>query len=153
MRRRDAIGCLLAIGHFAIADVRAQRPDSFSAWLDWVPISGSERADVAGRGSATATLSRSRLSITGTFDGMVAPATHASLHQGAVTGVHGPQIAELEISRNTSGTFEGEVDLTRDQRDALLAGRLYLQLDGERGVPPDNAVLWGWLLADGGAAR
>ena len=32
------------------------------------------------------------------------------------------------------------------ERDALLAGRLYIQLHAERGVAPDNAVLWGWLL-------
>jgi hypothetical protein len=153
MRRRDAIGCLPAIGYFAVAGLHAQSVDSFSVYLDWVPISGSERADVAGRGSATATLARLRLSITGRFEGMIAPATRASLHHGVVTGVHGPQIAELEISRSTSGTFEGEVELTRDQRDALFAGRLYLQLDGERGVPPDNAVLWGWLLADRDAGR
>ena len=148
MRRWDAIGFLLAMWLTAVGGVWAQTPDSFSAYLDWVPISGSERDDVAGKGSATARLSRSLLSITGTFEGMVAPATRASLHQGVATGVHGPEIAELEITKTASGTFDGKVTLSRGQREALLAGRLYLQLDGERGVPPDNAVLWGWLFAD-----
>ena len=87
MRRRDVIGFLWAMGLTAMAGVRAQTPDSFSAYLDWVPISGSERNDVAGKGSATATLSRSLLSITGTFEGMVAPATRASLHHGVTTSL------------------------------------------------------------------
>ena len=40
----------------------------------------------------------------------------------------------------------GNVDLTREQREALVAGHLYIQLHAARGVAPDNAVLWGWLL-------
>jgi hypothetical protein len=144
-------GFLLTLAVAAAAETQAQRPDTFAAYLDWVPISGAERNDVAGRGSASALLSGGRLSITGSFDGMVAAATRATLHQSAVTGVHGPEIAELAITQGPSGTFEGEVRLTREQREALLAGRLYLQIAGERGVPPDNAVLWGWLLAERGA--
>ncbi len=153
MRRATAIGFVLAVGLAATTGALGQTPDSFTAYLDWVPISGSERSDVAGNGAATATLSRSRLSITGTFEGMVAPATRASVHQGIAIGVHGPEIAEIEITKSVNGTFKGDVTLTREQREALLAGRLYLQLDGERGVPPDNAVLWGFLFADRRAAR
>ncbi|MGD2167256.1 MAG: hypothetical protein PVF63_04055 [Gammaproteobacteria bacterium] len=153
MRRRDAICTFLAVGLTAIGVVRAQTAESFTARLDWVPISGSERNDVAGNGIAIAKLSRLRLSITGTFEGMVAPATRVSLHHGVDTGVRGPEIAELEITKGRGGTFEGEVTLTRDQREALLAGRVYLRLDGERGVPPENAVLWGWFFSDSFAAQ
>jgi hypothetical protein len=147
MRRRDAIGLAFGLGLMAaVSSTFAQASGTFTARLDWVPIGGAERNDVAGSGSATATLSRSRLSITGSFDGMPAAATRASLHQGVATGARGPAIAELEVTTSADGTFSGEIELTRDQRAALLAGHLYIQIHAERGVAPDNAVLWGWLL-------
>lgn len=145
---RKAIRSCWIVGLVALASLGlAQDAGVFGARLDWVPISGAERNDVGGSGSVMATLSRSRLSIMGCFDGLPAAATRASLHQGVATGARGPAIAELEISKNASGVVAGNVDLNREQRDALLAGHLYIQLHAERGVAPDNAVLWGWLLA------
>jgi hypothetical protein len=136
---------------FAVAAVAsltlAEDASVFGARLDWVPISGAERNDVAGSGFITATLSRSRLSITGCFTGLPAAATRASLHEGVATGARGPAIAELEITPQAAGVVAGNIDLNREQRDALLAGHLYIQLHAQRGVAPDNAVLWGWLLA------
>jgi CHRD domain len=132
--------------------VSAQTPDTFTTRLSWVPISGAERNDVSGRGSATATLSGSKLSITGTFENLPAPATLATLRQGVATGAHGPVIAELRVTSGADGTLSGEVALDDDERAALLAGELYVQLHAERGVPPDNAVLRGWLLAAAPAA-
>jgi hypothetical protein len=126
--------------------VLAQDAGNFGARLDWVPISGAERNDVAGIGYVTATLSRTRLSLSGCFEGLPAPATRASLHRGVATGARGPAIAELDVTKATAGTISGSVDLTREQRAALLAGHLYVQLHAGRGVAPDNAVLWGWLL-------
>lgn len=147
MRRHDAIGLALTLGLMTGASsALAQDSDTFTARLDWVPISGSERNDVAGTAWATATLSRSTLSITGCFEGLLAAATHASLHQGVATGARGPAIAKLQITSGADGTVTGEVALSREQRDALLAGHLYIQLHAGRGVAPDNAVLWGWLL-------
>lgn len=124
----------------------AQSADTYTAYLDWVPISGAERNDVAGRGAATATLSRSQLKIEGCFAGMPAAATRASLHRGVATAAHGPAIAELTIAKTADGVFSGAVELDREQRAALLAGHLYIQLHSERGVAPDGATLWGWLL-------
>jgi hypothetical protein len=124
----------------------AQDSPTLGARLDWVPISGAERNDVAGSGFVTATLSRSRLSIEGCFEGLPAAATRASLHQGIATGARGAAIAELTIEQAAAGTLRGAVDLTRVQREALLAGHLYIQLHAARGVAPDNAVLWGFLL-------
>jgi hypothetical protein len=156
--RRAMSSVWAAIGLTALASLAlAQDAGVFRARLDWVPISGAERNDVAGSGFVTATLSRSRLSITGCFEGLPAAATSASLHQGVATGARGPAIAELEITTEATGTVAGNVDLSREQRDALLAGHLYIQLHAARGVAPDNAVLWGWLLtsqrATGCAAR
>jgi len=133
---------LTALASFAVA----QDAGVFGARLDFVPISGAERNDVSGAGFVTATLSRSRLSIAGCFKGLPAAATRASVHQGVATGARGPAIAELELTKDAAGTVTGNVDLTREQRNALLAGRLYIQLHAARGVAPDNAVLWGWLL-------
>jgi hypothetical protein len=130
----------------------AQDSATFGAYLDWVPISGAERNDVTGRGAATATLARSQLKIEGCFAGLPAAATRASLHRGVATGARGPAIAELTIAKAADGTFSGTLDLDREQRAALLAGHLYIQLHSERGVAPDGATLFGWLLTGQRAA-
>ena len=140
--RRCLLGCFALFASVA----SAQDARVFGARLDWVPISGAERNDVSGRGFVTATLSRSRLSITGCFEGLPAAGMRASLHQGVATGARGPAIAELSITEAAAGVVAGNVDLSREQRAALLAGHLYIQLHAARGVAPDNAVLWGWLL-------
>jgi hypothetical protein len=148
MFRRRALRPVSILGLLAAASIGlAQDSAMFGARLDWVPIGGAERNDVAGSGSVSATLSRSRLSLTGCFEGLPAAATSASLHQGVATGARGPAIAELTVTANAAGTLTGNVDLSREQRAALLAGHLYIQLHAARGVAPDNAVLWGWLLA------
>jgi hypothetical protein len=126
----------------------AQDAGTLRARLDWVPISGAERNDVGGTGGITASLSRSSLTLTGCFADLPAAATRASLHIGVATGARGPAVAELTITKATSGKVSGEVPLDRAQRDAVLAGHAYVQLHAERGVAPDNAVLWGWLLAN-----
>jgi hypothetical protein len=147
MKKTTLLGLGLVLSMAAGAAL-AQTAETFTAYLDWVPISGAERNDVAGRGAATATLSRSQLKIEGCFAGLPAAATRASLHAGVAIGARGPAIAELTIAKNADGTFDGAVDLDRDQRAALLAGHLYIQLHSERGVAPDGATLWGWLLTN-----
>lgn len=124
----------------------AQPQETFTARLTWVPISGAERDDVAGQGSATATLSGSSLSITGAFEGLPAAASAVRLHQGVAIGARGPAIAELDTTPAVDGRISGSLSLTADQLAALRAGRFYLQVHAERGVAPDNSVLWGWLL-------
>jgi hypothetical protein len=140
---------LTALVSLALAGLAlAQTSGTLSARLGWVPISLAQQSEVSGQGRVTASLAGSRLSIAGTFDGLPAAASAARLHRGVATGAGGPAIADLEVSRGTSGELSGDVELDRDQRAALLAGHLYVQLYAERGVPPDNAVLRGWLLAD-----
>ena len=84
--RRYLIGGLALLAAVSLA----QDAGVFGARLDWVPISGAERNNVSGSGFVTATLSRSRLSITGCFEGLPAAAMRASLHQGVATGARGP---------------------------------------------------------------
>ncbi len=124
----------------------AQAQDLFGGRLSWVPISGRQLADVGGSGTLEASLARSALTISGTFEGLPAAAVSASLREGVATGARGPVIAELDVTHDESGSISGEVRLDRRQLAALREGRLYVQLHAEHGVEPDNAVLWGWLL-------
>ncbi len=130
------------------APLRAAPAGTFTAPLEWVPIGGAERNDVAGSGSATATLSGSKLAIKGSFDGLPGKVTGAKLLEGVATGArgHADLVAELRVTGGESGTFSGNVRLSAEQTAALEAGRLYVQIYSEKGVPPDHDTLMGWLL-------
>ena len=140
---------VLALGVAALlagsVELAAQNGSKFTARLIWVPISGANRADVKGSGSATATLSGTTLAITGSFEGLAAPATVARLHHGVAKGARGRAIADLTISKGTSGTIAGKVTLTAEQLESLEQGRLYVQVHSEKGVE-DGSTLWGWFL-------
>src|SRR5688572_1043354 len=135
MRRRH--GLVLALSLMAaVSPLFAQGP-TFTARLSWVPSGGSERGDVAGDGSAAATLSGSRLAFTGSFEGLPAAATAAKLLQGIATGARGresPVIADLRVTGGASGTLSGDVRLSSEQLAALRAGQLYVQVYSEKGV-------------------
>jgi CHRD domain len=130
------------------APLAAQRAETFSARLEWVPIGGAERNDVAGQGSATARLVGSNLMIEGSFAGLPANVTAARLRQGVATGARGSArvIADLRVAGDASGTLAGDVRLKADQVAALKAGQLYIEVYSEKGVLPDHSTLWGWLL-------
>jgi hypothetical protein len=132
----------------AMTPLFAQAPETFSALLTWVPIGGAERNDVAGEGSATATLSGSRLSIAGSFEGLPGSATGAKLHRGIAMGARGrgDVIADLSVTGGVSGTLSGNVRLSADQVAALKTGQLYVQVYSEIGLLPDHITLWCWLL-------
>ncbi len=135
----------IAVG-FSVA-LLAQAPETYKARLSPVPIDAQTRANIAGIGSATATLVGSKLSITGSYEGLLSPATSAKIHQGPVTGVRGPAILDLTVAHAASGANSGAVsaslDLTPQQIESLRKGRLYIQIDSEK-APDGN--LWGWLL-------
>jgi hypothetical protein len=124
----------------------AQSAQTFDALLTWVPIGGAERNDVAGEGAATATLSGARLTIAGSFEGLPGRVTGAKLHRGPAKGVRGPAIADLRVAGGVAGTVAGDVRLSAEQIAALEAGQLYIQVYSEKGVLPDHATLFGWLL-------
>lgn len=125
----------------------AQGGEKFIARLGWVPTAGpNDRVNVTGKGTATGTLSGSRLTINGTFEGLAAPATLARLHQGVAKGARGNAITDLTVSKGASGTLSGSIDLTPPQVEALRQGKLYIQLHSEKGVAPDGSNLWGWFL-------
>ena len=144
-KRRRLVALVAAAVIAAGAALAAQGGDKYTARLGWVPISGAERANVTGKGSAAATLSGSKLTVTGSFDGLASPANAARLHRGVAKGARGPAIGDLVVSKGTSGTISGSVDLTPEQVESLKQGRLYIQLHSEKGVAPDGSNLWGWL--------
>ena len=72
----------------------AQAPETYKVRLSPVPVEAQTRANIAGIGSATATLAGMKLSITGSFEGLLSPAMDAKIHQGPVTGVRGPAILD-----------------------------------------------------------
>ncbi len=121
----------------------AQAPETFKARLSPVPVEAQTRANIAGLGSATATLAGARLSITGSFDGLRSPATAAHIHQSPVTGVRGPAILDVTVAHASKGAVSASLDLTPQQIEDLQHGKLYIQIDSEKS--PDGN-LWGWLL-------
>ena len=130
----------------AAAPAVAQSAEKFTARLAWVPIAGGDRANVTGKGTATATLSGATLTVNGSFEGLAAPATVARVHHGIARGARGPAIGDLTVSKGTSGTISGTVKLDAEQLASLKQGRLYIQVHSEKGVAPDGSNLWGWLL-------
>jgi hypothetical protein len=123
--------------------VFAQGQETFKGRLSPVAIDATMKANVAGSGSVSAVLSGTKLTITGSFDGMRSPATVAQLHQSVATGVRGPAILDLTVSKAMSGSITGSFDLTPEQIESLKKGKLYVQIHSEK-APDGN--LWGWLL-------
>jgi len=120
----------------------SQSAETFRTRLSVVPINVEMQATVAGSGSVTATLVGRRLTVMGTFEGLKSPATVARIHL-ATRGIRGPAILDLTVTKATSGSISGSLDLTPAQVEELRNSRLYVQLYSER-APDGN--LWGWLL-------
>jgi hypothetical protein len=130
----------------SLGALHAQQSKSFKARLSPVPIDSSMLATVAGGGSVSAVLNGSKLTITGSFEGLRSPATIAQVHKGPVRGVRGPVVTDLTVTKAadpTGGTIGATLDLTALQVGDLEKGRLYVQLSSEK-APDGN--LWGWLL-------
>ena len=125
------------------AHSHAQPARSFKARLAPVPIDVTMQATVSGSGSASAVLTGTKLTVSGTFDGLRSPATIAQMHKSPIRGVRGPVVFDLTVSPGTSGTIAASVDLTATQITDLEKGRLYVQLHSEK-APDGN--LWGWLF-------
>jgi hypothetical protein len=144
LMRRFSVLCAVCAGLLLFTTPGAsQNPERYRVRLTTVPMDGGMRNAVAGNGSASATLTGTRLSVTGAFDGLKSPATSAQLHSGIAKGVRGNAVADLTVSKATRGSITGSVDLTADQVKGLREGRLYIEVASEK-APEGN--LWGWLL-------
>jgi hypothetical protein len=141
--RRVAIALMgIGLGGFGVS-LAAPNGETFQARLSAMPADARTRANLAGSGTVSASLSGTKLAITGSFDGLRSAATTASVHSSVAAGVRGPSIADLTISKATTGTITGSLDLTSEQLANLRKGGLYVQIQSEKA--PDG-VLWGWFL-------
>lgn len=141
MKRRTLI--LSVAGFSACVALAADREQQFKTRLSPVSMDARMMVNIAGRGSATAVLKGTKLSVSGTFTGLKSAATKAQLHEGRGIGVRGPASFDLTASPATDGTISGTFDLTPAQVEDLKKGRFYVQIDSEK-APEGN--LWGWLL-------
>jgi hypothetical protein len=150
MQVKRLVLVVLAVGVLAgiLTPLLAQGSEKYTARLGWIPIAGpNDRANVSGKGSVTATLAGTKLTFSGTFEGLPGPATMAQLHRGAAKGARGPVMSDLTITKAAAGMITGTADLSAADVEALKAGRLYVQVHSEKGLPKeDGATLWGWLL-------
>ena len=87
--------------------------------------------------------------MTGSFEGLAAPATVARLHEGVAKGARGPAIGDLMITKGDERQrSRARRDLTPEQLESLKQGRLYIQVHSEKGVAPDGSNLWGGCCDD-----
>ena len=128
----------------------AQAPQTYKARLSIVPISGvqgrnaiDESPTVFAAANATGTLTGTKLTVAGAFEGFKSPASIAQIRTGPAMGVRGPVVFDLTVTKATKGTISGTFDLTPAQIDLLKNKRLYIQIHNEN--TPEGA-LWGWFL-------
>ena len=121
----------------------AHAQETFSARLTMMPIDEVNRGLVTGEGSVAASIDDDTLTVTGSFAGLQGRATAARLHESLDRGIRGPALYDLIVESATEGGVSGEIELTPDQVELLLDGRLYITIYSQT-APEGN--LWGWLL-------
>jgi hypothetical protein len=136
-RLRTALAFLIAIAAVA------QKPEAYRVRLTPVSMDAAMKVNIAGSGTASATLTGSKLAVKGTFESLLSPATSAQIRRGSAPGVRGPAIFDLTVSPATGGSLSGDFELTPDQLEGLHKGGLYIQIASQK-APVGN--LWGWLL-------
>ncbi len=136
----------IAVAVFTLLGVcaAAQSEEKFKTRLAPVAMDIAMRVNIAGTGSASATLTGNQVTVTGTFDGLVSPATNAHLHIGLAPGVRGPSVFNLTVTAAKTGSISGSFDLTPEQAEAFRQGKFYVMINSEK-APEGN--LWGWLMA------
>ena len=143
MKRQSVAGVVIALACLWCAQPAAQNQERYKVRLSTIPMDGGMRETVAGVGSASAVLAGTKLTISGTFQGLRTPATAARLHNGMTRGVRGASLVDLTVTKAVNGTLAGSIDLTPEQLQSLRKGQLYIQISSEK-APDGN--LWGWLL-------
>jgi hypothetical protein len=141
MTKRHVLAALAAASLLSVPAFGAANGDSYRTRLSVVPIDIGMQINVAGDGAITATLSGNKLTVNGTAKGLRSPATVAHIHRG-VPGIPGPAILDLNVTKTTTPTISGTVDLTPQMVEDLKNGQLYVQIASEK-APDGN--LRGWL--------
>ena len=105
---------------------------------------------IAGRGEATASLDGKTLTVKGSFHGVPSNVTEAHIYVSPVAGVPGKKVLDLDVTKSTSGTIAGAYTLTGAQASALKTGKLYIQINSEKGPEQypwgPKGTLWGWIF-------
>ena len=132
------IAGLLMAGLVGLAPaVQAQAAKTFKTRLSPVPVT-AYNVNVVGSGSVTATLTGTKLLVSGSYDGLASPATQAKVFKSPKPGMRGDALFDLKVSGGTSGTITGQFDLTAAQVQELPS-----QLAG-----PRRDVRGGWPWTD-----
>lgn len=134
---------ILALGTVFALSALAQSPETFKTRLAPVAMDVAMRVNLAGMGSAAATLTGTKFTVNGTFEGLTSNATMAHIHQGTAPGVRGAKLLDLTVTKAMAGTLSGSFDLTPEQVESLKKGKWYVQIHSEK-APEGN--LWGWLM-------
>lgn len=138
---------LAAFGFFAASAYAASATGSYETVLGPTPINNASKVSLTGDGAVVATLSGDSLKISGTFEGLSGPATDAHVMMGEGIGIPGNPILDLTADLAPSGNINGTFNLTHAQAEALRGGRLYIQVNSQKGPAP-GGNLWGWLLPE-----
>jgi hypothetical protein len=143
---RTTVASVVLVAACAVAPA-AQSGKTYRTRLAPVPMTTAMASTVAGVGTISAVVSGSKVTFTGTFEGLKSPATIAQIHK-APRGIRGPVVEKLDLKvtnnpNGTSGTITGTLEFTPQQLADLEKGWLYVQLHSEK-APEGN--LWGWLL-------
>ena len=94
-----SVRLIIGIGIGFVLSLGAQTPETFKVRLFPVPVDAQTRENIAGIGSATATLTGTKLSIQGSFERLRSAAIAAKVHQGPnATKRHDPRGQHAETS-------------------------------------------------------
>ncbi len=121
----------------------ARADESFDFRLSPGPRLVGTRADSSGSGQVAAKLVGNSLTLSGSYQGLLATPTMARLLMGSAPGVRGPRIADLTVSPATSGSVSGSIKLSGAQLAAFHKGGLYVEIDSAEAPEGD---LWGWVM-------
>src|SRR5215208_4333434 len=83
--------------------------EKYQIYLSPMPFNDATKPDMAGKGTATATLDGETLSIAGTFAGLASAAINAHLSLSAGPGIPGTPIFDLVVSRGLAGKLTGRL--------------------------------------------
>jgi hypothetical protein len=143
MALRSALVAPLILLAFTVP-APAQDATVFGDKLGTIPVSNANRAQVSGTGYVSGTLSGSTLEIEGTYEGLTAPASRVALFAGRLGEKGGEEVATLEPSGDTSGSFSGTVELSEDQLAILQASGMFVVVGTE---PNPDGEVRAWLVA------
>lgn len=133
---------LLAAG---LISAPASAADKYITNLGPLPLDDATKANLQGRGDASATLDGRTLTVSGSFARLPSPATTAHINLSDLTGMPGTKLFDLTVTQANSGSVSGQVTLSSSQAAAFRTGRFYIQIDSQKA--PDGTI-WGWLLPD-----